>query len=82
MEDVPYFDSVISMGIASILADNQETIRLFAELLHIRDIIVAVAQNEQDLGGNFPQQLRGWITVGDLGRRQHLGKRKKYRGDR
>ena len=65
VEDASHLYPGIAMGIAPIASSDQEAIALLTELAQDRNIIMAVTQHEAHLGGDFPQQVGGRLTVSE-----------------
>jgi hypothetical protein len=81
MEDTPHFDPVVGVRIASIEGRYEQPIRLCAERVQVRRVVMAVPQHEADIGGNFAQQGRSRLTISDIGGSQHGSQRKPDRCD-
>jgi hypothetical protein len=65
------FHAIIGVGIASILCGHQQPIRLVTVLVQVRGVVMEISQDETYIGGNFAQQSRSRLTIGDIGRSQH-----------
>ena len=73
VKDAPHFDPVVSVRIASILGRHQQAIRLITVLVQFRGVVMAIPQHEAHLCGNFAQQRRSRLTIGNIGGSQHGG---------
>jgi hypothetical protein len=41
--------------------------------VQVRRVVMQITQDEADLGRNFSQEARGWVTVSHIGRSEHSG---------
>src|SRR5258708_4330794 len=73
VKDAPHFDPVVSVRIASIPGRHQQAIRLITVLVQFRGVVVAIPQHEAHLCGNFAQQSRSRLAIGNIGGSQHGG---------
>ena len=64
------FDTIIRMGIASVLGRNQQAMVLPAQVAEFLSVVVTISQDETDLTWQFAQQRRRWLVISNLGRRQ------------
>src|SRR2546423_4786208 len=78
MEDAADFNAIISMGITTILAGNQETMVLLTGFSQLSSIVMAIAQDKSHFSWDFPQEIGSWVTVSDIGRSEHGSQRKPH----
>ena len=74
VKDTPHLDALVGMGAASIVGGDQQAVGLLADLAQIRGVVMAIAQHETHLGGDFSQQGRRRLTAGDIGRSEQSSK--------
>src|SRR5258708_33889996 len=71
MEDASHFDPIVGVRITPILGRNLQAIRVLTGRVQFRRVVMAITQDEADLGGHFTQQVRCWVTLSDSGGSQH-----------
>jgi len=76
MEDPSYFDTVVGVGIASILGGHEHPISLLTVLMQFRRVVMAITQDETPFGRDFSQQFRSRFTICHIGWSQHGGEGK------
>src|SRR5260370_32649653 len=67
MEDPSYFDTVVGVGIASILGGHEHPISLLTDLMQFRRVVMAITQDETHFDRDFSQQFRSRFTICPIG---------------